>query len=424
MDIRGIGDTQGFRRLFWLFGTTIVAPAAVLGVMALGAAGHSQWNATEVEAREVRVQTPLIARLLDARGVALDQEVRRLSQSCPNASCAAPSGVATWRADASWSPDPDALSDWANEQLTTLADTPHFRLEVVDQPAPDSRPLAGPFAGYFLAPDPPLVTVEQARRPLEAFAAVTLLGILLTGVVIGLRSAAREMKMSRRQTEMVSRVSHELRTPMTSIRMFVDTLGSSRLDESRAQECLDLLSQETERLSRRIEDVLLWARMEAGARVYHREEVPPAELAREALDALRTQYLHEPERPVVATQLPEDLPALRVDRDAVVEALLNLLVNAVRHTPEPRQIVLGARADGRRVGLSVADNGPGIDRRDRRRIFEKFYQAEEDDDASLTRGAGLGLAIVRAIARAHGGRVELDSDAERGSTFTLWLPVA
>lgn len=423
MEIRGIGDTHGFRRLLWLFGTTIVAPAALLGIMSLGAAGHREWTAAELQAREVEVQLPLVAQLLQARTEALNTEVRRLTETCPAGDCRPPDGVASWFADGSWQADLDALSEWATLHLSSDSGT--VRLVVITETdREDAVALAGQLAGRYLAPDPPSDQIEQAREPMRVAAAISLMAILLMGVVAGLRSAAREMRMSRRQTELVSRVSHELRTPMTSIRMFVDLLGSARLDPDRTKECLELLSQETERLSRRIEDVLLWARMESGARRYHHQEVAAEALAQEALEALQSQYVHEEAPPKVEFDLPVDLPALRVDRDAVVEALLNLLVNAIRHTAEPRHIVVGGRTDGRRVGLSVADNGPGIGRRDRRRIFEKFYRADDEEEASLTRGTGLGLAIVRSIARAHGGRVELDSDTGRGSRFTLWLPTA
>ncbi len=117
-----------------------------------------------------------------------------------------------------------------------------------------------------------------------------------------------------------------------------------------------------------------------------------------------------------------------MDRDAIVEALVNLLQNAVKYTPQPRTISLSATRVGRWVGLTVADNGPGIHKQDRKRIFEKFYQADTllsaPSQQGANRGSGLGLSIVRAVIRAHGGRVELATELGRGSRFTLWLPAA
>jgi two-component system phosphate regulon sensor histidine kinase PhoR len=260
-------------------------------------------------------------------------------------------------------------------------------------------------------------------------AVVLLLGLVLVGTVVTLGSAAREIRLSRLQTDFVSSVSHELRTPLTSIRLFVETLQSQRLQDPRkVQECLDLLAHETDRLSRMIERVLDLARMEAGRRVYEFEPVPPVELAGDALRALRSHRLLADDPDSVVVDVPADLPDVRVDRDAIVEALLNLLQNAVKYTPNPRTILLQGVAEGAFVGLAVRDNGPGIPKRDRKRVFEKFYQVDtrlsSPAQGTVDRGSGLGLSIVRAVARAHGGRVQLDTELGRGSTFTLWLPRA
>jgi two-component system phosphate regulon sensor histidine kinase PhoR len=254
-----------------------------------------------------------------------------------------------------------------------------------------------------------------------------LVAVVLIGTVVTLGSASREIKLSRLQTDFVSSVSHDLRTPLTSIRLFVETLQSGRLqDPAKVGECLDLLALETERLNRMIERVLDWARMEAGRRIYQFEAVPPHQIATDALRALRSQRLLAAEPDPIEVYVPPDLPDVRVDQDAIVEAMLNLLQNAVKHTSPPRRIVLRGLALGRWVALSVEDNGPGIAKRDRRRIFEKFYQVDtrlsSPTQGKVERGSGLGLSIVRSVARAHGGRVELQSEVGRGSRFTLWLP--
>jgi two-component system phosphate regulon sensor histidine kinase PhoR len=184
--------------------------------------------------------------------------------------------------------------------------------------------------------------------------------------------------------------------------------------------------RETERLDRRIERVLGWARMEAGRRVYAFEAVPVGNLVADALAALHSQIL--PDREPVDVRLAPDLPPVRADHDAVVEALLNLLTNAVRHAPRPRAIAVEGLREGRRVGISVIDDGPGIPKADRKRAFERFWQGDPRLSApgqrGAERGSGLGLAIVAAIARGHGGAVALQSDVGRGCRFTLWLPVA
>ncbi|MEQ1505585.1 MAG: HAMP domain-containing sensor histidine kinase [Myxococcota bacterium] len=313
--------------------------------------------------------------------------------------------------------------------LTHLSEPEHA---VLDLP----RPLSGWRLVLDDAEDPSRATVSR-NSWLYPASLVILVCVVLVGTVITLGSATREIRLSRLQTDFVSNVSHELRTPLTSIRVFVETLQSGRLrDPDRVRECLDLVALETDRLSRMIERVLDWARMEAGRRIYEFEPVAPAEIAHAALLALRTHHLVDdppdpdaPDRPLGAAiqlDVPPDLPELMVDRDAIVEALLNLLHNAVKHTAPPRRIAVRAARRGRWIGLTVEDDGPGIPKRDRRRIFEKFYQVDarlsSPTQGRVDRGSGLGLSIVRAVARAHGGKVELDSEVGRGSRFTLWLP--
>jgi signal transduction histidine kinase len=258
-------------------------------------------------------------------------------------------------------------------------------------------------------------------------ALVLLVGLVMVGAAITLGAAARGIRLSQLQTDFVSNVSHELRTPLTSIRMFVETLQSGRLhnDPAKVEECLHLLAVETDRLSRMIERVLNWARMEAGRRVYEFENVDAEMLVGQALSALRSQHLMTDDVEISVT-IPANTPQLRVDSDAIVEALLNLLQNAVKYTPAPRNIEVEASTRGRQVGLAVVDNGPGIAVDDRVRVFEKFYQANTLLSSStlsgVERGSGLGLSIVRAVVRGHGGRVQLDSELGNGSRFTLWLP--
>jgi two-component system, OmpR family, phosphate regulon sensor histidine kinase PhoR len=256
---------------------------------------------------------------------------------------------------------------------------------------------------------------------------VFLVTLVLAGAVVTLTTAAREIRLSRLQTDFVSSVSHELRTPLTSIRMFVETLQTGRIEDPKhVDECLELLAQETDRLSRMIERVLNWARMEAGRRIYEFEIVSPRAIAADAVAALRSQTLGESIE--VFVDVPEGLPTVRADRDAIVEALLNLLQNALKFTAAPRRIELSARESGSLVGISVRDNGPGIARRHRRRIFEKFYQADarlsSPAQSGANRGSGLGLSIVRAVVRGHGGQVELHTEIGHGSCFTIWLPTA
>ena len=285
-------------------------------------------------------------------------------------------------------------------------------------------PLGRPLAGWELT-----MTWRDGSLPASrSFATLYVLGLIallatiLIGTVFTLTSTAREIRLSRLQTDFVSHLSHELRTPLTSIQLFIETLQSGRLqDQERIDECLTLLAQESNRLSRRIERVLEWARMEAGRRVYDSERVDVAALINEVLQAYESQTMLKQTAVSIQVDIPEGTPDILGDREALVEALLNLVQNAVKYNSAPCTVHIRAKHDGPRVGLSVEDNGPGIPLHEQKRIFEKFYRADNLLRRE-TEGSGLGLAIVRAVIHGHGGRVTLDSQLGRGSRFTLWLP--
>ena len=247
---------------------------------------------------------------------------------------------------------------------------------------------------------------------------VALVGCLVTGAVLSLVFLGREAQLSKLQTDFVSKVSHELRTPLTSIRMFADMLQETE-DPERMRVCLEVLQRETGRLSERIERLLDWGRMEAGRRVYQRRPETVESIVAAAVDAFHTATMGRD--PDVEVDVAPDLPRVIVDREAMVDALLNLLSNAYKYTGTEKDIRIEAKADGRSVRIAVIDNGFGIPRREHRLIFQKFYRVDERLKRAIE-GSGLGLAIVAHVARGNGGRIEVDSDEGRGSTFTIVLP--
>ncbi|MCO4745624.1 MAG: hypothetical protein KC912_12600 [Proteobacteria bacterium] len=479
MAIRGIGDAFAFQRLLWLLVGTVVVPTALLalyGVVAIRNERHAMGERVRTERME-RVQwahaliTPSFAEA-ESRVVETAPLCGDSTAPCSPtldgverwyawpAAEAGPSGLESlelaegWQRHAdgeqihlvrsgevfvAWVPDLRALADeLESETASRWPESAPVVLELSADLNPLDTfdrwhsyrpvlPLEAPLTDYHLSigPDDPQDAAFSKRSSLLGMGLVALVLTVLAGTVVTLRSAMREIRLSRLQTDFVSNVSHELKTPLTSISMFVETLRSGRLeDPERVEECLDLLASETDRLSRRIERVLSWARMEAGKRVYEVEPVDAEEIIAQALSAIRSQRLeHRDATEQIDVSIPDDLSPMLVDRDAIVEALLNLISNALKYTPEPRSIQITAEESKGRVGLSVADNGPGIAPRDRRRIFEKFYQADTLLSRSVE-GSGLGLSIVRAVIHAHKGRVELDSELGEGSRFTLWLPVA
>jgi two-component system phosphate regulon sensor histidine kinase PhoR len=248
---------------------------------------------------------------------------------------------------------------------------------------------------------------------------VTLVGCLTTGAVLALVLLRREARLSSLQTDFVSKVSHELRTPLTSIRMFADMLEGENRSQSETRLCVETLQKETARLSERIERLLDWGRMEAGRRVYELQPESIDDVVADSLEAFES--ITAGQEDAVQTKLQPDLPRVRVDRGAMVDALLNLLVNAFKYSSEPREIKMEATADARNVRISVHDKGVGIPRSEHRRIFQKFYRVDERLSRDCE-GSGLGLAIVRHVAQGHGGRIEVESSPGAGSTFTIVLP--
>lgn len=243
--------------------------------------------------------------------------------------------------------------------------------------------------------------------------------VLVTGVVLVLVFVRRQANLSELQADFVSKVSHELRTPLTAIRLFAETIERSRDDKDNVDRCIQLLITECERLTSRIERLLDWGRMEAGRKLYELKPVGLPEIIASAIDAfspLRHANLE------LSCDVAEDLPRVNVDRDAIVDAIVNLLSNAYKYGGDPPVVKLRAdKLEDDEVMISVTDNGGGIARDEQRRIFDKFYRI--DDRLSRAReGSGLGLAIVKHIVRAHDGRVELDSDIGKGSTFKIVLP--
>lgn len=265
-----------------------------------------------------------------------------------------------------------------------------------------------------------LVFYEAELNVLFGILVVTLVGCVVTGIVLALVFLRREAKLSQLQSDFVSKVSHELRTPLTSIRMFVEMLQTKRVtNPEEVDQCLHVLGEETARLSERIERLLDWGRMEAGKRVYHRHPADPEAIVRDAIEAFRSATVG---RAVdVEVQVAPAMPQLFADRDALVDALVNLLSNAYKYSGDDKKISLVATADNKSVRFAVTDNGIGIARREHGRIFEKFYRADERLSRDVD-GSGLGLAIVRHVAIAHGGRVDVESEPGKGSTFTIVLP--
>ncbi len=264
-----------------------------------------------------------------------------------------------------------------------------------------------------------LVLEKSSYNLLIGILVLTFTGTLVTGVILVWVFLRRERTLSELQADFVSKVSHELRTPLTSIRMFTETLQLRRGDKAAEDRCIDALEKESSRLQRLIDRLLDWGRMESGRRIYELTEQDVAPIVDEAVNAFEpTRERRHVELEIV---LAPDMPKVWCDRSALVDALVNLLSNAYKYGGQPRTIEISTHVAEKHVGVSVKDNGNGIARNEHKRIFEKFYRVD-DLLARQQEGSGLGLAIVQHVMRAHRGKVDVDSEPGRGSTFTLQIP--
>ena len=236
---------------------------------------------------------------------------------------------------------------------------------------------------------------------------------------LGLRDDIRQLKeVERLKTEFVSTVSHELRTPLTAIRGALGLVlaGTTGVIASKTRDLLQIGLQNTERLIRLINDILDVERIESGHLFVRREPCELAEILRTTVESLRTVAMETHVSLVIEAQ---ESVVVTGDPDRLVQVFTNLISNAVRFSPRGESVTVTLRTTPTSVVVFVSDRGPGIPLEFRKRIFGKFQQA---DPAGASGGAGLGLAIVRAIVERHGGSIRFDSAPGHGTTFITEFP--
>lgn len=311
----------------------------------------------------------------------LDENARPVTQSVPNFS-------ATWR-----------RPFVASEVGETL---PHWEVAL-----------------YLLDP----ASLDRSARvlalTLTALIAVALAVIFAGGAFVAL-DARRQLVLARKKTDFVSNVSHELKTPLTAIRMFSELLGRESLDSEKRGRYARILTLESERLTRLIDNVLDFARLERQRKPLQKSTVDlHEEIAR--VWEMQSERLREAG---FACEWLADPPPYRssANADAIAQALVNLLSNAEKYAAAGREITLRTRKETGMLRISVLDRGPGVPRGEERRIFEAFHRAD-DSLASGVQGSGLGLALARRIARDHGGEIVYRPREGGGSEFILQLPL-
>lgn len=259
------------------------------------------------------------------------------------------------------------------------------------------------------------------QRSVYLVALCLVLCVTLFGAYLLWRDVGRELRMAELRSQFVSSVSHELKTPLTAIRMFAETLRLGRPKASQARdEYLETIVNESQRLTRLLNNVLDFSNIEKGKRTYRKELASLSNIIHAAVRA--TRYPLTQQGFQLNVQLEDDLPEVRVDRDAIEQAILNLLTNAMKYSGESREIDLRLQTRHGQAVIEVSDQGVGIEPAEQKRIFDKFYRVPGGENECIP-GTGLGLALVSHIVKAHEGRVEVRSLAGEGSTFSIYLPL-
>jgi signal transduction histidine kinase len=287
-----------------------------------------------------------------------------------------------------------------------------------------SVPVSEALPAWQLALHQPAGLSPQAAVDRQTLLFTIAFGLFLvvigTGLLATYRMVRRETETARLKAEFVANVSHDLKTPLALIRVFGETLEMGRVkDEPTRREYYQVITRESERLSRLIENVLDFSRIEGGRRTYDPVPVSVEPLVRDTVESFAHVLAGQGFKVDVA--IPPDLPEVSVDVDAVSQALANLIDNAIKYSEKRKVLRVEVAVQDGGVAITVGDEGIGIPREEHDRIFDKFYRVGRSETQGR-RGSGVGLALVRHVAQAHSGRVSVASAPGEGSRFTLWLP--
>jgi two-component system sensor histidine kinase SenX3 len=262
------------------------------------------------------------------------------------------------------------------------------------------------------------------RRGILAVFGVILFLVVIAGMVLNTIFLVREIRRNDQHDSFINAVTHELKTPVASIRLYLQTLMSREVDETKRREFYRIMLEDSDRLLHTIDQVLRAGSTGARKKNTARTRIDLAELAKESVQLARTRF-HLPDAALIYDERATGRqPIVDGDPDELRAAVWNLLDNAVKYSPQEVQIRVSVEdADFDQVALRVVDRGVGISPAELKRIFRRFYRIPSI--ALRAKGSGLGLFIVRSVARRHGGRAFAESaGAGQGSTFTLQLPRA
>lgn len=312
------------------------------------------------------------------------------------------------------------LARGPTHSLVPVSEQPEARLDLAV--APLRPPLDHVAALYRAPPDTTPAPLGLARGTMTVWGVGLSIAGIIAGVLVTISTVRRETKAAQLKSDFVANVTHELKTPLTSIRMFLDTLLLGRVnDEAETKECLQVMARESERLTRLIEQLLVFSRIESRRWRLRLNFEHPRTMVDDALKVLADQLgVASKEELGIEVVAVQELTLVAADRFAMVEAILNILHNAWKYTPEPRRIRVVLASRRRHIEIAVEDNGIGVPRGDRRRIFVKFERGSNAEEKRI-QGSGVGLSLALSILEAHRGTITYTPLEPTGSRFSLWI---
>lgn len=245
--------------------------------------------------------------------------------------------------------------------------------------------------------------------------------VLFLGIYLLISNIHNKIKIRQMKEDFIASVSHELKTPLAAIKMFTETLKMGRVrDEVQVKDYYSTIIRETDRLTRFINKILDFQKIEKGKKIYSFEKVDLKALLHNAADIYNNQL--QDENFVIEEAYASDIPEIELDEDAMLQVFLNLLINAYKYSTEEKYVKIKVEKSEKDIKVSITDKGMGISKDQITRIFDKFYRVDRDATKDI-KGSGIGLAFVKSVIEAHGGRIAVQSQIGKGSTFIISLPL-
>ena len=277
------------------------------------------------------------------------------------------------------------------------------------------------FYSWRLQVAPRSAPVLRERRQARDYTASSLIGlslaVLCLGVLFLIYAQVQERRLNHMRSELLANVSHELKTPLSVVRMFSELLLTERVrDDAKRKHYLETILRESERLTGLIENVLDFSAIERGKEVYQFRDADLSDVVARAVDAFRAR---QPDGFEVGVQVEADLPPVRFDDQSVLLVIMNLLDNAAKYGAPPIEVSI--QRGRRHLYVRVRDHGPGIPNEHHKRVFDRFFRVRREE--SSVRGSGIGLALVKRIMDAHGGRAWVESPVGQGALVSVSFPI-